>query len=702
MDAIRILFVEDDPGDAELFQFMLDRITSHRFEVQHVKRLEAALEQLGCSSYDAVLLDLSLPDSFGLESIQRIYDRHPEVPIVVLTGLEDASLGLHAVHAGAQDYLAKSELNATLLTRTLLHAIERQARMSSTLRQQALQPPEPDATEAVPSPTPVTLRTPPSAARRKQPLSGPETANIQRLGDFVIDTQIGKGGMGIVFRATQLALQRTVALKVLSRGYTEDPAFCKRFLKEARSAAALTHPHVVQIFTVDLDEESRRLYFAMEYLEGQNLGELLDERQPSLGESLTIARGIASALEHAWSKGIVHRDIKPGNVMVGPKAHVKVLDFGLARSVHDDTGLTGTGDLLGTPETMAPEQARKGAKADGRADLYALGVLLYRMLAGAMPFEGDSAASLIFLHSYAAPRRIRPSRPEVPVGFEAVLERLLAKRPEDRYPDPTALLAALAELREELRAGRLLEVVPTGPAVRPIGFWEAQEAAAAKTQLEVGARPPSRSGHRASLPLPGRAEGAPLGWLGLAAGLAILCAFGVWALLPSAAGLERSWGEARPLWSGPGPQEMRGSDGSTWRIDGRSALAAEAGRLALELAPPWRVEGYLADFGAAAFGVELGVGEGTPLALRVAREEEGLAGALVRDGVPEALGPLDFPGGRLAFAVSASADSAKLEVGPRCLARVALPRGAQSFALRVDEPGGGEGVFLKLGVRRGE
>ncbi len=721
MESIRILFVEDDPGDAELFQFMIDRVRSHRFSIEHVKRLQTALEQLEQSSFDAILLDLSLPDSFGLESIQRIYARFPEVPIVVLTGLEDDNLGLHAVHAGAQDYLVKSELNAGLLTRTLLHAIERQARFAKERAAQGAEAspvpaPEPGTPPgSLSSPydptTPVTLRNPPSSGRgRVVSVPDGDTGTLQRLGDFVIERKLGKGGMGVVFLATQLALKRKVALKVLSRSLTESKTFCKRFLAEARLAAGLAHPHVVQILTVGLDDDAHRLYFAMEYIEGENLNEYLERHQPSFGEILSIVEAVACALEHAWERGLVHRDIKPGNIMIGPRLHVKVLDFGLARSVEQELAHTGTGAMLGTPEYMAPEQASKQDRPDCRSDLYALGIVLYRMLAGAPPFEGDSVASLIFLHTYGSPRSICAQRPSVPERFDRILESLLAKKRDDRLAEPRQLVALLRELREQLKAEGRMDESPQGPAIKPLSFWEAQTGAERGPLLNTRSVSPTESAqHRALLAVrparPGR--GAQLWWALLGA-LLLAAVLGLWARnVPGRSGppsLEDVvWTSPHPLWPPATVAELRGRDGSAWKLRDRSLLGQQTGRLSVsQPRVPWRLEGHFADFGAAAWGVSVEL-EGQPAwSLRLVRtvEQEFVCELLAADGTTQQQSALRMWEHTLRFAVSVSADSAVFELAGKRAAGVALEAGGQAVGLFVDAGQGGEVGFLDLQLRQ--
>ena len=213
------------------------------------------------------------------------------------------------------------------------------------------------------------------------------------LGGCRIDEVLGRGGMGVVYKATQLSLNRPVAIKVLPEEVCGQPQFVERFKREVDILSRLSHPNVVTVF--ERGEIEGRLYVIMEYVQGTSLREVMKKGALPSAEALVIVRGVLSALEHAHGKGIIHRDIKPENVLVAPGGIVKVADFGLSRLLDPGaaTRLTHTNLVLGTFEYMAPEQREKAKEADERADIYATGVVLYEMLAGELPIGHFAALS---------------------------------------------------------------------------------------------------------------------------------------------------------------------------------------------------------------------------------------------------------------------------------------------------------------------
>jgi predicted Ser/Thr protein kinase/DNA-binding beta-propeller fold protein YncE len=260
-----------------------------------------------------------------------------------------------------------------------------------------------------------------------------------QLGDFTIIKKIGEGGMGTVYQA------RTVALKILPRLLSEKPEFVERFRREARAAASLVHPNVVQIYHVG--EERGVHYFAMEYVEGQSLEALAAEgRRFEVDEALDIVMHVARALEAAAEKGIVHRDIKPANVMIDRKGVVKVMDFGLAKPTGEVNNITQPGLVIGTPSYMSPEQG-EGSDVDCRSDIYSLGMVLYKLLAGAVPFTGDNPGTVIYKHLHEVPKAPSTVNPKVPAKVDALILKCLAKKPDDRFSTPAELLAAVARIR---------------------------------------------------------------------------------------------------------------------------------------------------------------------------------------------------------------------------------------------------------------
>ena len=255
---------------------------------------------------------------------------------------------------------------------------------------------------------------------------------------YDIEGEIGEGAMASVYLATQRSLERKVALKVMAAALAADPSFCERFLREGKTLARLSHPHTVTIH--DIGNVGELYYMAMEYLPNGTLKERIAAGlTPEQG--VTLIRQIASALGYAHAQGLVHRDVKPANILFRADGTAVLSDFGIAKSLDDRTQFTQAGFAVGTPSYMSPEQAR-GQEIDGRADLYALGVVLYEILVGKLPYNGTDALSTALAH-------LTEPLPELPVHhgrYQGVLRKLLAKDPAERYPDAAALLLALDQL----------------------------------------------------------------------------------------------------------------------------------------------------------------------------------------------------------------------------------------------------------------
>ncbi len=272
------------------------------------------------------------------------------------------------------------------------------------------------------------------------------------LGQYVILSLLGQGGMGKVFKARHRLMKRIVALKVINPALLQDARAIQRFHREIQAVASLSHPNIVAAF--DADYVGTTHFLVMEYVEGIDLNRLVKQVGPlPPGVACEFVRQAALGLQHAHTQGMVHRDIKPHNLLVtrGPAPAlapvVKILDLGLARlHAGDIDGMTNTGAVMGTPDFIAPEQASDSHTVDIRADLYSLGCTLYLLLTGEPPFPGGTALDKVFKHKYVAPRPVEVRRPEVPAGIAAVVARLLAKRPEDRYQTPAEVADTLAPL----------------------------------------------------------------------------------------------------------------------------------------------------------------------------------------------------------------------------------------------------------------
>ncbi|WP_158508876.1 serine/threonine-protein kinase [Gemmatirosa kalamazoonensis] len=280
---------------------------------------------------------------------------------------------------------------------------------------------------------------------------------VAAIGDrYDVEGELGRGGMAVVYRARDVRLRRPVALKVLPPDLAFREGVRARFLREAETAAQLSHPHVVPIYAAD--ETNGVAWLAMALVEGETLGARMT-RAPRLPveETRRILAEVAGALAYAHARGVVHRDIKPDNILLDrDSGHALVTDFGIARAAEADTRLTLTGIAVGTPTYMSPEQALGERELDGRSDLYSLAVVGYQMLAGAPPFTATSAAALLMKHVGERPVPIAHLRPDVPLGLAAAIDRALAKKPEDRWADA-------AEFQRALLAAAPMAAVPAVP-----------------------------------------------------------------------------------------------------------------------------------------------------------------------------------------------------------------------------------------------
>ena len=259
-------------------------------------------------------------------------------------------------------------------------------------------------------------------------------------GRYRLDEVIGEGGMAVVYRAHDLLLGRPVAVKILRDQYASHASFLARFEREAQSAARLSHPNIVSVYDVGQDGPSR--YIVMEYINGPSLKDLIRRQGPfTVGGSAFVLRQIAAALDYAHRHGVVHRDIKPQNILVDEHGVAKVVDFGIAKGP-SDSNLTEAGSGMGTVHYVSPEQAR-GERATALSDIYSAGVVLYEMLTKRLPFEADTPVGVGMQHVSADPPSPRQFNPAIQPEVEAIVLRALAKRPEDRFPTATALADAL-------------------------------------------------------------------------------------------------------------------------------------------------------------------------------------------------------------------------------------------------------------------
>ncbi len=312
--------------------------------------------------------------------------------------------------------------------------------------------------------------------RAARPASGRSARRVPHTlaGRYEVVRRVGVGGMADVYLAKDTRMGRQVALKILHPQYAGDDSFVERFRREALSAAKLQHPNIVQIY--DSGQEGDFNFIVMEYVEGRSLKDYLAEEGPlEVAEANRIAREVLTALAYAHRSGLVHRDIKPGNILLSVDGKVQVTDFGIARAEAGST-MTQTGTILGTAYYLSPEQAQ-GLQLDGRSDIYSLGVVAYEMLTGRRPFEGDSPVSIAYKHVREMPRPPTHHRPDIPQPLDAIVMTAMAKRPEDRYSSAALMrrdLEAFAAGREVTATMRVPTVDDGTQVLRTVGRLERQ------------------------------------------------------------------------------------------------------------------------------------------------------------------------------------------------------------------------------------
>ncbi len=292
------------------------------------------------------------------------------------------------------------------------------------------------------------------------------------LKHYKIEAFLGKGGMGEVYLARDLRLDRPVALKLLRSDLTADPERLQRFVQEARAAAAVSHPAIAQVY--DIDEAEGTTFIAMEYVEGQTVGRLIANRELDLLAAVEIALQVSEGLTKAHKANIVHRDIKSDNIMVTREGHAKLLDFGLAKLIEPETHPPGdaeakmvaqtvtlaqtlSGAVVGTINYMSPEQAR-GQAVDRRSDIFSLGVVIYEMVTGELPFKGESPLDTMHSIAFEEVKPVTIIRKNLPPQLHRIVSRCLRKRAEDRYPDAQAVAVDLKHLKQDIESGTQISI----------------------------------------------------------------------------------------------------------------------------------------------------------------------------------------------------------------------------------------------------
>jgi eukaryotic-like serine/threonine-protein kinase len=437
------------------------------------------------------------------------------------------------------------------------------------------------------------------------------------LGELIADRYeleelVGSGGMSSVYKAKDTLLERNVALKILHAHYTGDEEYVQRFRHEARAVAQLSHPNIVTV--IDRGEENGRQFIVFEYVHGENLKELIDRTGPlpvrrAVELSLEIARGLAFA--HA--QGLVHRDVKPQNVLLNGDGEAKVTDFGIARSLDVEHGMTQTGTVLGTSNYIAPEQA-SGRHVNELTDVYSLGVVLYELLTGEVPFPGDNFVAVAMKHINEPAPSVLERRPDAPLRLAAAIDRALAKQPEDRFPSMGAFAAELERVLDELGS-------PDGSAT-----------AILRSPVVKESRPrPVRAGRRSRLP-----------WLLLLLGLAIAAVVAGVLLLGGSGGKK---GSSNGGGGGTVPVTLSAAAGYDPQGDGEEHNADAAKATDGDPATYWQTDHYAsAQFGNLKHGVGLLLDAGGTHALKqltVSSDTPGFTAQVLTVSAPSATGSAD-------------------------------------------------------------
>ena len=283
---------------------------------------------------------------------------------------------------------------------------------------------------------------------------------IRQIGPFILEQQIGVGGMGIVYMATYPRNKRKVAVKILSPALMSDAKLLRRFDREITILKRLNHPNIVKYYGGGTENNQR--YYVMQFIDGGSLQDVLKKRGKLTWEqAIHVGRQVCSALEHAHNAGIIHRDLKPANLFLSRKGRLMLGDFGIARDT-EATALTAAGKTVGTYAYMAPEQINGSHSISGRTDLYALGCLLYEILVGEIPFTGDNPAAMLMQHIQDEPHNVTEFAPDCPIWLDKLIDRMLAKDPGDRPYDALAVHTELGEIRDRLAEGNSVAALTTG------------------------------------------------------------------------------------------------------------------------------------------------------------------------------------------------------------------------------------------------
>ncbi len=440
MNPANVLIVEDNQEYRHLLEKTLQE---EGFAVNTAATAPEAIEQILKVKPAIVLLDLALPGMSG-DELCRLIKEDPflrDIAVIILSGISDIERKLVCFGLGANEYLIKPVDLRELVARVRsFHRLIESWKMTA--------------------PTPPPFEIPKSVLSQKEksfptvdfvgaPSSSDSAVKIRpKYGVYRIETLIGSGAMGHVFKAYDEPLERFVAIKILSRKLSSSPSFVERFRREAKVLAAINHPGIAFIYS--FGEEEGEHYFAIQWCSNGSVADLIRKKQRiDIVPALEIILQSARALEAASKKGVVHRDIKPSNILFDENQQVKIVDFGLAFSEKMNVRITQVQELLGTPSFMAPEQAQN-ASVDHRADIYSLGITFFYMLYGKLPFTAASAIEMVIKHASQTFPDYQSLDPQVPRQAYDIISTMTGKSPDERYPDYSSLILDLEKLRNDL------------------------------------------------------------------------------------------------------------------------------------------------------------------------------------------------------------------------------------------------------------
>ena len=436
----KILIVEDDSSYQEVLKAYL---SSRGFAVTAAATGAEALWSLSQEKPDLIILDLMMPEMSG-EHVCRLIKTDPalkDIIVFILSAKKDLQTKLNCLNMGAEEYLLKPvemEELAARVTRFLEFADRYKPIVPSEERTMTIgiEDQEKTAHDLSVNATPV------------MPLTNIQVTEKLKYGSYRVERLVGKGGMGLVYKAYDEHLDRFVALKVLSKQWTDNTEFVERFRREAKLIAAVNHPGIAQIYSLGKDQTE--YYFALLWCPGGSLRDLIRNQQ-KIGflKAVEIILQCARALAAAWQKGVVHRDVKPSNIMFDENQQMKLVDFGIAHSEQSSANITVAREILGSPAYMAPEQGR-GEKVDHRADIYALGMTFFQMVTGELPFSAETPMGWVIKHDKEPFPTFQQLQGKIPQKAYTIIQKMTKKAPSDRYQTYAELSTELETVQSEL------------------------------------------------------------------------------------------------------------------------------------------------------------------------------------------------------------------------------------------------------------